>query len=102
MKSLIFALSCSLALAACDSAPVQPPVMDTQTITVTREVPVPCVSTLPVAPAFQVDKDLLTGSGKQVADQLWIDHIERKDYEAQLVAVLIGCQKPPVQPASIK
>ena len=102
MKSFIFALSCSLVLAACAVAPVQPPVMDTRTVTVTQEVPVPCVTTPPASPAFQSDRDLLSGSGKQVADQLWIDHIEREDYEAQLVAVLAGCQKPQAQPASPK
>lgn len=95
MKYLLFVLACSLA--ACAIAPIQAPVMDTQTVTVKVEVPVPCVDSIPDAPLFLADADLLAGSGSQAADHLWIDHIQRKDYIAQLLAVLLKCEAPPTK-----
>jgi hypothetical protein len=94
MKSFAFAVLCSILLAACVTAPEQPPVMATQTVEVKQAVPVPCVDTIPPAPAFLSDRALLTGSGAVVADQLWSDHLERRDYIDQLVAVLLKCKTP--------
>lgn len=94
MKSFAFAVLCSLLLVACAVAPEQPPVMNTQTVEVKQAVPVPCVDAIPAAPAFLSDKALLTGSGAVVADQLWSDHIERRDYIDQLLAVLLKCKTP--------
>ena len=102
MKSVFSALACSLALAACGVAPAQAPVMNTQTVTVTAEVPVPCVDSIPASPEFQSDADLLSGTGSQVADKLWADHIEHKDYVADLLAVLMKCEKLPTQSAVLK
>lgn len=93
-----FALACSLAfaLSACGISPPQPaPLMHTETVTVAKQVPVPCVDSIPQpAQPFLTDKALLTGSGAQVADQLWADHLEQKDYVGELLAVLQGCVKP--------
>jgi len=103
MKSLFCVLACSLLLGACGVAPTAPPLMDIKTVPVTKEVPVPCVSTIPQpAQPLLNDNDLLAGSGSQVADKLWIDHKVRSDYEGDLLAVVMGCSKLPAQPAALK
>lgn len=92
-KSLAFVLACSFLLAAC-AAPVVPPLMNTQTVEVKVPVPVPCVDAIPVGPTILTDKQLMSGSGAQVVDQLWIEHLQTRDYVARLVAVLIVCVRP--------
>jgi hypothetical protein len=103
MKSLFCALACSLALAACAVAPTAPPLMHTETVAVTKEVPVPCVSEIPqpYQPLLN-DNDLLTGSGSQVADKLWLDHKVRSDWDDALLAAVTACSKLPAQPAALK
>ena len=106
MKSAFCALVFSLSLGACGVAPVQPPVMDTQTVTVTKEVPVPCLSSTDVPQPSQAllsDTDLLSGTGSQVADKLWVDHKVRSDYIGDLLAVMLKCETLPVaQPGPLK
>jgi len=103
MKSLFCVLACSLMLAACGVAPTAPPLMDVKTVPVSVEVPVPCVATIPQpSQALLNDNDLLAGSGSQVADNLWIDHKVRSDWDASLLAVVTGCSKLPPQPAALQ
>ncbi len=107
MKSLLFALACSLALTNCLSAcgelaaaPPAPPVMDVKTVDVKIQTPVPCVKNRPVPPAAVSDRDLLTGSGAQVFDKTWADHIEKGDYIAQLETIVSGCAALPAAAAA--
>lgn len=106
MKSAFCALAFSLALVACAVAPAQPPVMDTQTLSVAKEVPVPCLNAADVpqpSQALLADKDLLSGTGSQVADKLWVDHMVRSDYIGDLLAVMLKCETLPVkQPGPLK
>ena len=103
MKSLFCVLVCSLLLGACGAAPTSPPLMDVKTVPVTKEVPVPCVPMIPQpSQALLNDNDLLAGSGSQVADNLWIDHKVRSDWDASLLAVVTGCSKLPPQPAALQ
>lgn len=98
MRSLAFVLVCSTTLVAC-AGPAPPPLMDTQTVQVKVAVPVPCIDALPAGPAMLTDKQLMTGSGADVVDQLWIEHLQMRGYNAQLVAVLLACMKP-IAPSS--
>lgn len=101
MKSLFFAAVCSLVLGAC-AGMAPPPVMNTQTVTVTKEVPVPCVESIPQpSQPLLSDKDLLSGSGSQVADKLWVDHKVQSDYIGDLLIVVTACSRLP-QPAALK
>jgi hypothetical protein len=68
--------------------------MDTQTVEVKVAVPVPCIDSIPPGPPVLSDKQLMSGSGAQVVDKLWIDHLQGKDYTARLVAVLLACIRP--------
>lgn len=103
MKSLFCALVFSLALVACGVAPTVQPLMHTETVTVTKEVPVPCVSSIPEpAQSLLNDNDLLAGSGSQVVDKMWIDHKVRSDWDAGLLGALQACAKLPAQPAALK
>jgi hypothetical protein len=94
MKSRICALLCSALVAGCAVAPAETPIIQTKAVEAKVIVSTPCVSAIPAAPDLLSDKDLLTGSGKQVADQLWADHLEQRDYIGELVAALTGCVAP--------
>lgn len=94
-KSLICALACSVILGGCAVTPAAPPVLETKAIEAKVIVSTPCVSAIPAAPDLLSDRDLLTGTGKQVADQLWANHLEQRDYIGELVAALTGCVLPP-------
>ncbi|RKP44695.1 hypothetical protein [Pararobbsia silviterrae] len=98
MKSLLCALLCSAALAACASGPaIAPaPVLDVKVQTVDVPTPVACVDKVPDKPALLSDQDLLAGSGAQVVDQLWRDHVQRRDYEAVLEPIVSKCAAIPV------
>jgi hypothetical protein len=93
-KLRICVLVCSALLAGCAVAPAEPPVIQTKAIEAKVIVSTPCVSAIPSAPDLLSDRDLLTGTGKQVADQLWADHLEQRDYIGELVAALTGCMAP--------
>lgn len=96
MKRLLTcALLCSAMLAGCVSAPTQPTLTETKAVEAKVIVSTPCVAAIPQPDTeFLSDKLLLTGSGSQVADQLWADHLERRDYIDKLVAALTGCMAP--------
>lgn len=105
MKSLYFALACSLLLSACATGPAAPPLMDVKTVTVVKEVPVSCVKPEDIpqpAQPLQNDKDLLAGSGSQVFDNVWLDHTVRKDWDTALLGVVQACSKLPAQPAAVQ
>lgn len=86
-KLLAFALACSLS--ACASAP---PVTIEKPIEVKIPIAEPCIKQVPDAPAFLDDRALLDGSGAQVFDRVWADHLARRDYINELRAVLLGCE----------
>lgn len=90
-KLLAFALACSLS--ACASAPA--PVTIEKPIEVKIPVAVPCIKKVPDGPAFLDDQALLAGSGAQVFDRVWADHLARRDYINELRAVLLGCESKP-------
>ncbi|MFM0165661.1 hypothetical protein PQR39_35165 [Paraburkholderia sediminicola] len=48
------------------------------------------------------DSDLLSGSGSQVADKLWVDHTVSKDYIGDLLAAVTACSKLPAQLPALK
>lgn len=93
MKFKLCAITCSALLAACAG----PPALDVQTIKASVPVPVPCIdpSKVPAAPDFLSDADLLTGTGEQVVDKLWRDHIERRDYDGLLSPIVQNCSQIP-------
>lgn len=86
-KLLAFALLCSLA----GCATTIPPVTIVKTVEVKVPVPVACISDPLRAPAFLDDRTLLTGSGAQVFDKVWADHLARRDYIDELQALVDGC-----------
>lgn len=91
-KLLTSALLGSLLIAGCATAPAEPPVVVSKPVEAKVEVSTSCVSAIPQPDSdFLSDAILLTGSGSQVADNLWADHLERRDYIAKLVAALSGC-----------
>lgn len=98
MKSLACALLCSL-LVACGvkHEDIKPVIVD-KPVTVDVAVAVPCLEKIPVSHVqFLSDLALLTGSGAQVADNLWADHLGRRDYENKLVAAIQACIVTPTK-----
>jgi hypothetical protein len=94
MKSLVFALVCSL-LVACGAAPIKPAIIyKTQDVDIA--VAVPCLKKIPQQQkSFLSDQDLLSGSGAQVFDKVWADHLGRRDDEQKLLAAMQACIAPP-------
>lgn len=92
LKSVVFVLACSL-LGGCVTAPI-PPAIISNPVEVKIPVPVPCVKQVPAAPTLSDDKSLLTGSGAQVFDNVWADHLSRRNYEGELSAAIAGCVIP--------
>lgn len=88
MKSLL--LAPLLLLAACATAPA----VIEKPVEVKVPVAIKCLQFAPDKPAFLDDVDLLTGSGAQVFDRVWADHLARRDYEGELEAALGACIKP--------
>lgn len=96
LRSFAFALACSL-LAGCVGAPPKPAVIS-KPVVVKVAVPVPCIDKIPDAPVLESDRDLLAGSGAQVFDKVWADHLSRRDYQGVLLAALKACLAPPTAP----
>lgn len=96
---LICALACSLALlGGCATAPG--PVTVATPVVANVPVSVPCIQEVPQpSTSFLSDADLLAGSGSQVADKLWADHIARRDYITSLTSVLLACVAVPATAA---
>lgn len=99
--SIVCAAVCSalLLIPGCGSQSPQPvsPVVHTQVLETAREVPVPCINTMPDAPAFLTDAELLAGPGGSAVDRIWRDHVQRKQYEDGLTALLAACVAKPVK-----
>lgn len=93
LKSAAFALACSL-LAGCASMQPKPAVIS-RPVEVKIAMPVSCITKIPDQPAFSSDRDLLTGSGAQIFDKVWADHLSHRDYENILIAALEACLAPP-------
>lgn len=81
------------------SAPVKPKAaIVAKPVTVDVAVAVPCLKNIPVnRDSFLSDRDLLAGSGAQVADNLWADHLGRRDYEDKLLAAIQACIAQPTK-----
>lgn len=71
-------------------APISP-VVHTETVETKIEVPVPCIDSVPDAPAFLSDTELLAPSNGSAVDRVWRDHLQRKQWEGQLEALMIAC-----------
>lgn len=91
----------SLALAACSSMPVVPPVPAIQTVMVDKPVPVACVTadqlpTVPISPMPDPSADV-----RQLAAGAAADLRLQVAYAAELRALLLACELPPTirQPA---
>ena len=54
------------------------------------QVPVPCIDSVPPTPVFLSDAELLAANGSAV-DRLWRDHLQRKQWEGQLEALVVAC-----------
>jgi hypothetical protein len=93
--SIVCAALCSalLVVPGCGSAPPAPisPVVRTQTVEAEVEVPVSCVDSVPTAPAFLADTDLLAPPNGSAVDRVWRDHLQRKQWEGRLEALLAAC-----------
>ncbi|MEM5461573.1 hypothetical protein VSR69_43450 [Paraburkholderia phytofirmans] len=55
------------------------------------EVPVPCIEAAPAAPEFLTDTELLASPNGSTVDRVWRDHLQRKQWEGQLEALLVAC-----------
>lgn len=91
-KSIAFVAACSL-LAGCMGMQTKPAVIS-KPVVAKEAIAVSCIKEMPKAPAFASDKDILAGSGAQVFDKLWADHLSHRDYENVLLAVLEACLAP--------
>jgi len=93
---IVFALACSL-LTACGVKHTMPkPIIVAKPVTVDVAIAVPCLKKIPTDKyKFLSDKDILTGSGAQQADNLWADHLERRDFGDKLLAAIQACLVPP-------
>lgn len=90
LKSLGFVLLCS-ALGGCVTTGEVPLAVISKPAKVSAPEPVPCLAAPHKSPVFSTDKELLTGSGAQVFDKVWSDHLARRGYEHDLAASLAAC-----------
>ena len=93
--SIVCAALCSalLVVPGCGSAPPAPvsPVVHAETVEAKVEVPISCIDSMPRAPAFLSDTDLLATPNGSAVDRLWRDHIQRKQWESQIEPLLLAC-----------
>jgi hypothetical protein len=93
MRSISGVVVACLILTSCASecgAPVSA-ITHTETVTVDKPVPVPCLQSMPARPAFQTDAEILAGGDGQVVAGLRADRIARGAYESRLEAALTAC-----------
>ncbi|SEC02041.1 hypothetical protein SAMN02787142_0731 [Burkholderia sp. WP9] len=93
--SIVCAALCSalLVVPGCGTslpAPISP-VVHTETVQAEIEVPVPCIDSVPDAPRFLPDSELLAPPNGSAVDRVWRDHLQRKQWEGQLEALLVAC-----------
>jgi hypothetical protein len=55
------------------------------------EVPVSCIDSVPGAPDFLSDTELLAPPDGSAVDRVWRDHLQRRQWEGQLEALLVAC-----------
>ena len=55
------------------------------------QVPVPCIDSVPPTPVFLSDAELLAAPNGSAVDRLWRDHLQRKQWEGQLEALVVAC-----------
>lgn len=68
------------------------PAIQTKIVYVNKEVPVPCVRTVPTTPVWEVDTLPNPATPTQKAQALLIDRLSAKAYIGELEAVIKGCQ----------
>ena len=74
-----------LLLAGCATAPALPERVEVP-------VPVPCVSAMPVRPDLVTDANLRAMTDYQLVLALWRDRMQRRQYEAEVEAVIAACR----------
>lgn len=93
--SIVCAALCSVLLVVpgCGSAPPAAisPVVHTETVEAKVQVPVPCIDSVPPRPVFLSDAELLAAPNGSAVDRLWRDHLQRKQWEGQLEALVVAC-----------
>ncbi|TCK96240.1 hypothetical protein [Paraburkholderia sp. BL9I2N2] len=94
-NSIVCAALCSalLVIPGCGTAPPAPisPVVHTEIVEAKVQVPVACIDAVPQAPAFLSDADLLAAPNGSAVDRIWRDHLQRKQWEGQLEALIVAC-----------
>jgi len=85
--------SALLIIPGCGTSPPAPisPVVHAETIEAKIEVPVSCIDSVPQAPAFLSDTELLAPSNGSAVERVWRDHLQRKQWEGQLEALVVAC-----------
>lgn len=95
MRMTLVALAC--VLSGCAAAPPAPePVV--RTVTVDREIPVRCIRTVPVAPYFRSEAEILGPGPEANYDAsffVWEEWEKLTAYKDQLEALLPGCTVDP-------
>lgn len=81
----ILAISCAALLAGCGSAPAAPDRIKVPLM-------VPCIGEVPPRPAYEFDKLLPTAMDGEIIMALARDWPRGRNYEAKLLAVVIGCR----------
>ncbi|MCX4145627.1 MULTISPECIES: hypothetical protein [Paraburkholderia] len=51
----------------------------------------PCIDSVPPTPVFLSDAELLAAPNGLAVDRLWRDHLQRKQWEGQLEALVVAC-----------
>ncbi|MFL9895919.1 hypothetical protein [Paraburkholderia sp. RL17-381-BIF-C] len=51
----------------------------------------PCIDSVPDAPRFLPDSELLAPPNGSAVDRVWRDHLQRMQWEGQLEALLVAC-----------
>lgn len=74
-----------LLLAGCATAPALPERVEVP-------VPVPCVAAAPVRPEFVTDAALRAMTDYQLVVAMWRDRLQRRQYEAEVEAVIAACR----------
>jgi hypothetical protein len=97
--SIVCAALCSalLVIPGCGSTPPAPisAVVHTATVEAKVEVPVSCIDSVPLGPAFLSDAELLATPNGSAVDRIWRDHLQRQKWEGELTALLAACVSRP-------
>ena len=97
--SIVCAAVCSalLVVPGCGTQPPAPisPVVHAETVEAKIQVPVSCIDTVPAPPVFLSDAQLLAAPNGVAADRVWRDHLQGKEWEGRLTALLAACVARP-------